>query len=135
MTSANMRIVIDFRISSKDNGDKSIQGMANYGEESKKIEYNQFIIPPNEFCAFAMSITGVASTSAETLLSSLADEAMKCNPHLPRSKIVSLFRQHISVAMQINTANTTMIMINYCDPNIPCNNNIVLTNTGKSVRT
>ena len=137
LTNANLSVIIDFAISANNlaiNETRNNQDMANQGQRDKESQYNQFLIPPKEFVPFAMSITGVASTSAEILLSTLVDEAMICNPHLPRSRIVSLFRQHISVAMQINTANTTMIMMNYCNPNIPCNNNIILTNTGRSVR-
>ncbi len=140
MTSDSLDIVIDVRIgsslkpNSNDNNKRSIYDIANQAENSKRDEYHQYKINTKNFSPFAFDVFGVPSNSASILINNLTDEAMKHNPHLPRSRIISQFRQQISVAMQINIANSTMIMINNCDPNVPCNNNVILTNTGRSVK-
>jgi len=142
MTSDSLDIVIDIRIgsslkpksNSNDNNKRSIYDIANQAEDSKRDEYHQYKINSKNFSPFAFDVFGVPSNSASILINNLTDEAMKHNPHLPRSRIISQFRQQISVAMQINTANSTMIMINNCDPNVPCNNNVILTNTGRSIK-
>ena len=141
INSENLSILIDYRISAyfkpdsfKKDNPRSIFFMANKGEEDKKTEFSQYLITENNFAAAAFDVYSVPSDGASKLISKLTDEAMICNPHLPRSQIISSFRQQISVAMQINAANTTIIMINNCNPNIPCNNNIILTNAGRAVR-
>ena len=140
VTSDSLDAVIDVRIGSSlkpklnDNSLRNIFDIANQAEDNKRAEYNQYKTDANNFFPFAFDIFGVPSNSASTLMNNLTDEAMKYNTHLPRSIITSIFRQQISVAMHINIANSTMIMINNCDPNIPCNNNIILTNTGRSIR-
>ena len=140
LISDERNIVIDARICSTVNnnsnemGNRSIYDMSNQGDKSKQDEYKEYKITPKNFSTFTFDVFGVPSKNTSILINSFTDEAMKYNPHLPRSKIISLFRQQISVAMQINTANSTIIMMNNCNPNVPCNNNVILTNKGISVR-
>jgi len=141
ITSSRWSMVIDYRIAAifkpniTKNNPRTIFAIANGGEKDKLEELSQYLTTEDNFVAAAFDVFGVPSDGASRLISKLTDEAMICNPHLPRSQIISSFRQQISVAIQINNANTTIIMINNCNPNIPCNNNIILTNTGQTVKT